>query len=249
MTHFSFAFFIVQLITMAIVDMGEVMAEELQGYSADMIQSTQEGKSAEAKIFRAQGYSRTEYLQAGARIIEIINPQVEKGWLIWPDSGMFAEQVLEPLALKVALTQLSENPCEQLTGYQCKRQGEELLNGRTCSVWEVVGSNAQWREWVDSERRFPVRQLFKSGQSTERVLEKLEQINGRTVELWRTFTSNTDTQTFEMLFWYDPILKTNLREEVPGLMVRELRNIKIGKLNSDLFQVPEGLERMSEQGR
>ncbi len=249
MEHFSlrYLFFLFLPLYAAVVSATEI--DGFQGFSAEMVQKTADGQSVYAKIFRAHGHSRTEYLQAGSRVVEIINPQAQKGWLIWPDAGMFAEQSLSPLAIQVALNKPGENPCEQLSGYLCKKQGEELVNGRPSSIWDVRGGNMQWREWVDRERRFPVRQQFQNGQTTERILEQVTEINGRSVELWRAVSRSGDGPTSEIAIWYDPELATNLREEVPGQMVRELLNLKIETLSSELFQVPDGLEQLSDPGR
>lgn len=246
MKHYLFVYLLILIapviVSTAVADSPAV----LQGFSAEMVQSRLDGQSVHAKVYRAQGHTRTEYQQAGSRVIEIINPQERMGWLIWPDVGIYAEQPLLPLAIKVARNELSENPCDQLSDYQCKQQGEELINGRMASIWDVRGTNAQWREWIDRERNFPVRQLFKDGGRTERVLEKLVEIEGRTVELWRATSGQKDAIRSEMLFWFDPLLATNLREDVPGEMVRELRNVQLRQFEPQLFQLPLGLERMPD---
>ncbi len=49
------------------------------------------------------------------------------------------------------------------------------------------------------------------------------------------------------IVWFDPRLKTAIRVEEDG-SIFELRNIREGRLSSDLFQAPEGYTRMSMPG-
>ena len=47
--------------------------------------------------------------------------------------------------------------------------------------------------------------------------------------------------------WYDPELKIAIREELPGGYIRELRDIKTGKQEKDLFEIPSIDEESSQK--
>jgi hypothetical protein len=46
--------------------------------------------------------------------------------------------------------------------------------------------------------------------------------------------------------WYDPQLKIAIREELQGGFIRELRDIKIGKQDKKLFEIPTGYKQVEQ---
>jgi len=57
------------------------------------------------------------------------------------------------------------------------------------------------------------------------------------VEKWE-LVSSWNKRTASSFQWYDPVLKLAVREEGPGGMVNELRNILEGPQPDHLFQLP-----------
>jgi len=115
--------------------------------------------------------------------------------------------------------------------------------------WEMVashqGETMKSTQWIDKERGVPLRQELPNGQTTELKFVGNEDVNGRQVEKWETITTvpnQPETRTFE---WYDPEIGLATRQELPGGMVSELTNIRVGKQPDELFNIPAGYERMS----
>ncbi len=70
-----------------------------------------------------------------------------------------------------------------------------------------------------------------------------ETLQGRSVEKWHCEKARGGMSKV----WFDPRLKTAIRVEEDG-SIFELRNIREGRLSSDLFQAPSGYTKMSMPG-
>lgn len=73
--------------------------------------------------------------------------------------------------------------------------------------------------------------------------EGVEKINGRKTEKWEVEVSQ-DGRKMRSLVWIDRSLGFPVREELPGGLVRELRNIQEGPQPDHLFQIPEAYKRI-----
>jgi hypothetical protein len=70
-----------------------------------------------------------------------------------------------------------------------------------------------------------------------------ETIGGRKVEKWEIVAEGKDGE-ISSTSWYDLELGIPIRELVPGKMMREMTNIKVGPQDDSLFMVPEGFEKV-----
>ena len=70
-----------------------------------------------------------------------------------------------------------------------------------------------------------------------------ETIGGRKVEKWEIVAEGKDGK-LTSTSWYDPELGIPIRELVPGKMMREMTDIKVGPQNDGLFMVPAGYEKV-----
>jgi len=83
------------------------------------------------------------------------------------------------------------------------------------------------------------------GQTRELKFVAMEELNGRRVEKWElvaTVPGRPETRTFQ---WFDSELELAVRQEFPGGMVSELKNIRLGKQLHDMLEIPAGYERMT----
>jgi hypothetical protein len=99
--------------------------------------------------------------------------------------------------------------------------------------------------WIDQARKMPIRQIFPDGSSMEMRLLGKETLNGRATEKWEMKVTRPGGQSNVGYQWFDPVLKTNIRDEQTGGFVNELRDIKLGTQPADLFVVPSGYTLMS----
>jgi hypothetical protein len=83
------------------------------------------------------------------------------------------------------------------------------------------------------------------GSGMELAFRGTEKVSGRMTEKWEMKTTSPDGEGQVSYQWFDPELKTNLREENPNGFVREMRNIKPGKQPDSLFTVPAGYKEIT----
>jgi hypothetical protein len=136
-----------------------------------------------------------------------------------------------------------------MPGLICHKIGEEEVGGRAAVKWEMEtaqgGQTMKSTQLIDKKRGVPLRQEMPNGQTTELKLVGEEELDGRKVEKWEmvaTMPDQPDTHSFQ---WFDSELDLAVRQEFPGGIVSELRNIRVGKQPDELFNVPAGYERMA----
>lgn len=203
------------------------------------------------KLFVGDKRVRTELSQQGQQIIRITDEDRGVEWMLFPDRKKYMERPLGGPGGAIPGTRSiqTKNPCSSMPGLTCRQLGEEKISGRTAVKWEMVDSQQKQTmkstQWIDKERGVPLRQEMFDGQTTELKFVATEELNGRRVEKWElvaTMPGRPETRTFQ---WFDPELELAVRQEFPGGMVSELKNIRVGKQPDDLFKVPAGYERMA----
>jgi len=73
-----------------------------------------------------------------------------------------------------------------------------------------------------------------------------ETINGRKTEKWEIVTE-TDKDEVTATLWFDVEIGIPIRELVPGKMMRELNNVKVGTQPDDRFTLPAGYEKIEPE--
>lgn len=221
-------------------------------FSAEMSQRGPQGEISVGKLFVGDKRARTELSQQGQQIIQIIDEDRGVEWMLFPDQKKYMEQPLGGPGGAIPGTTRSiqtKDPCSGMPGLTCRQLGEEKISGRTAVKWEMVASHQERTmkstQWIDKERGIPLRQEMFDGQTTEFKFVAMEELNGRRVEKWGlvvTMPGQPETRTSQ---WFDPELEFAVRQEFPGGMVSELKNIRVGKQPDDLFKIPAGYERMT----
>lgn len=220
-------------------------------FSAETSQYGPQGTLSSGKLFVGDKRVRTELSHQGQQIIRITDEGRGVEWMLFPDRKKYMEQTLGKHGAAMPGTRpiQAKNPCAGMPGLTCRQLGEEKIGGRTAVKWEMVASHhrrtMKSTQWIDKERDVPLRQEIFDGQTTELKFVAMEELNGRRVEKWEmiaTMPGRPETRTFQ---WFDPELELALRQEFPGGMVSELKNIRVGKQPDDLFKIPAGYERMT----
>ena len=219
-------------------------------FSAEAVQQVPNQPVRIARMYVARQGVRTEYQQDGQDMVEIYNLAEKRALLLMPNKRMYMEREMpgdmppNPLA-----NQPSANPCGNNPNLQCKRLGEEQIEGRRAVKWEMSGQQdgrpVRSLHWIDHSRNLPLRQLWSDGTISElRVLGR-ETLNGRATEKWELVTTRPDGDSRSSYQWYDAELGITIREELPGGYSRELRNIKVAAQPPTLFTQPQGYQRVT----
>jgi len=221
-------------------------------FSAETSQHGPQGTLSSGKLFVGDKRVRTELSHQGRQIIRITDEGRGVEWMLFPDRKKYMEQKAldKPGAAMPGTRPIqAKDPCAGMPGLTCRRLGEEKIGGRTAVKWEMVASHQGHTmksiQWIDKERGVPLRQEMFDGQTTALKFVAMEELNGRRVEKWEmiaTMPGRPETRTFQ---WFDPELELAVRQEFPGGMVSELKNIRVGKQPDDLFKIPAGYERMA----
>ena len=235
---------------------GELSAAQQQTpeYSADFYQKMQ-GNESSGRIYMGKGRMRSEMSQRGQKVIQIVDTNKKLGWMIMPAQKSYMEQQLSSGASPMSgqSQKGDSNPCMGMPGTQCKKIGEEKISGRTTVKWDITlnrqGKTQKGTQWIDKERGIPLKEIYPNGQQLERKMVGREKLSGREVEKWVMSMQGDKEGSQNIYSWYDPQLNIALREEMPGGVVREMRNIKIGPQDPKLFTVPAGYKKVTPQVR
>ena len=220
-------------------------------FSADMVQHGPQGEMSSGKMFVGDKRVRTEMAHQGQQVIRVTDENRGVEWILFPEQKKYMEQQLGAPGEQRpgAKSKPDEDPCVGMPGLTCRKLGEEDIGGRTAVKWEMVashqGQTVTSTQWIDKERGVPLRQEMPDGQTTELKFVAMESLDGRQVEKWEMVAAmpgRPENRTFQ---WFDPELDLSVRQEFPGGMVSELKNIRVGKQPDELFNIPAGYERMS----
>lgn len=221
--------------------------EKAEPFSATAVQLTPQG-AIQTRVYISDKAIRNEYEQNGHKMVEIIEPEANKRILLFPAEKVFVEQ--HAPAFPDRRVTNNDSPCAKLAGTLCRMLGKEEINGLDTEKWEFSrvenGRPVHTLHWIDSKRRLPVREFFANGTAIEMTLLEDETLNGRVAEKWQMQVMAASGQREQFLQWYDPEIKIVVREEHNDGYVRELRDIKVGKHNKELFSVPKGYERRAQ---
>jgi len=219
--------------------------------SADVVQSMPQQESRQGRLYVGNDQVRTDITVGGKTMIQIIDIKRQTAYILDPGQKSYMERKAGPAELSPGGGSAAKeaNPCAGMQNLACHRVGVESVNGRPAEKWElentVQGQSGKMVIWLDQVRHIPIRQLLPDGTSMEMRLLGRETLNGRNTEKWEMKATRPGGQGSVAYQWFDPELNMNIREEQPGGITSELRNIRIGKQPADLFAVPPDYTVMS----
>lgn len=216
-------------------------------FSADTVQTDPQKNQRVGHIFVGKNRVRSESEQNGQPVVNIVDTENRVTWVLYPRQRSYIEYRMgtqQPAAEP-------GSPCEGLPGAQCKKLGEERIQGRLATKWQVSipsqGGTVESTQWIGKEHSILLRQEIKGGTVMEQRMLQVEQFDGRTVEKWEMTVRKGERPVRRSLRWFDPQLNLAIREESPQGYVRELRNISIAPQNPGLFQVPAEFKKIVPQ--
>ena len=216
-------------------------------FSAEAVQRAPMSPEYHAKMYVSKDAVRTESTINDIAVVEIVNIKEQNRILFVSKEKIYMQQQRPSVD---TTKDISKSPCAKLPGTTCKKLGSETLNDRRTEKWEFSvernGQPLRSLHWIDIENRMPIREFYPDGTVTEMTMQGKEDIQGRKTEKWAMTIMHSDGQSRTSMQWYDPELKIAIREEMEGGFIRELRNIKTGKQDRQLFYVPAGYTQVDE---
>jgi hypothetical protein len=216
-------------------------------FSADTVQTDPQKNQRVGHIFVGKSLVRSEMQQNGQPVVNIVDTENQVTWVLYPQQRSYIEYRMESARPSAE----PGSPCEGLPDSQCKRLGEETIQGRPATKWQVripsPGGAVQSTQWIGKQRSILLRQEVEGGPVMEQRMLEVEQLHGRTVEKWEMTVSQGDQPVQRSTRWFDPQLNLAIKEENPGGYIRELRNITVAPQDPALFRVPEQFKKIIPQ--
>ena len=216
--------------------------ESTAQFSADTVTSAPQQGTQNGRLYIGNGKVRSELDVNGNTLIQIIDVDTQKAYMIDTEKKTYIQRKAGQASMP-ADTASQDSPCAGIPDIPCRKVGEEMISQRQTEKWELVkpsaGDGEKLYYWIDKERNIPLRQVMPDGFRLEMELAGSENINGRTTEKWKMIASRPGSADQLTWRWYDPEIKMNIREEQPGGVLREIRNIRIAPQPARLFTVPD----------
>ncbi len=191
-------------------------------------------------MYVGKGRVRTELEgDNGERIVEIIDPSLKKGLLLFPVRKTYMERPMPELQQAVEGSD-DGNPCRNIANAQCTLQGQELVNSRNSDKWEIRSGNSVATQWNDAQYKFAVKRVINGKTVMEMKYISNDAISGRYTEKWQAESVSPSGTLMRAVQWYDPELNIAIRQEIAGGHVRELVNIEVAPQPDAMFTVPRG---------
>jgi len=218
-------------------------------FSATAIQKAPDRPEYQTKMYISKDSIRKDSVQNNMPVIEIVKLKQQSRIFLVPNEKIYM-QITNPNPTDQGIQEISVSakPCEGLPNTSCQMLGEEKVNQRDAEKWEFTATieKQSYRSlhWVDKEHRMFIREFFPDGTISELVPDGVEKINGRNTEKWLWMLSGSDGKMQSATQWYDPELKIMIREELQGGYIRELRDVKTGKQDLKLFDIPSDYKQV-----
>lgn len=224
-------------------------------FSADAVQQDPQTKQWKAvgKMYVGQDRLRLESFQGDQTQVMIIDGDDHVAWMLNPAQQVYMEMKgmqTVPMLAGAPLPDETGSPCQDAK-MQCKKLGDEKIDGVTAEKWEFVvkgdSGDVKSTQWFDRAHEMAIRQEFPDGQVITRKYEGKAKIGGRETEKWEvSFTQGDKTQNG--IEYIDRSLNVVVRQEQSGGQVTALSDIKVAPQPASLFSIPPGY-RKQEMGQ
>jgi len=213
-----------------------------QQFSAEVIERGPQGRISQGRIHVSGDLLREQYAASPASLIRIQNRARGVQWVLSPQQRTYVE------VKAAAGTAAGNDACRQPPNDACIEEGPARVDGRPARIRRMIaeggGARPETREWIDTERGIVLRRETSNGQRMQWRRLALDLMDGRYAERWEVMLEGPSGLPARSFIWIDSELGIPVREEHEGGLVRELRNIRVGRQPSELFDVPVGYKRV-----
>ena len=133
--------------------------EEARAPFSAVAQLESDGRPFRVEVHATQDVLRLDLLHEGSDASMLLNRKEQEFWMLVParrlalrfDESWLADDVIGAVA--------SEDLCARTEDLQCRRVGEERIDGRLATRWEVTDASGApiGTYWFDERLRFPLR--------------------------------------------------------------------------------------------
>lgn len=236
-------------VALAVCTIGPLSAQQpgaaQTSYSATAIHKLPDLPETSGRILKSGDNMRLEFQQNGRQIIQILLPSMGVMYVLDPQTKTYTEMRGQTMPATAASRQ--SVPCSEQSGLAvCQRVGADTVSGIQVERW-LIAAQPQTQPlsllW-DPTRRQALRQDFPDGSSMAMRFKAMEDVNGRETEHWIIEVLAPGRETLTGGWWFDPVLRVVVREDLPGGESRRLENIVVGGVDATAFQVPEGWQQL-----
>ena len=239
-------------ISAALLSLGT--AEAVAGgvsFVADTHESYPKQGTVQGRMYVSEQGMRMERVQSGEQVVQISLPKQGIMRILFPAKRTYME-MKAPAGGGAGPGAKPENPCMGVAADRCKRLGAEAIGGIKAEKWQVSpqGAKGSAMVWWDPERKLSLRQELPDGSSSQMNFKGMADYEGRKVERWEMVSVSAKGQQQKAEQLMDRELGIAVREQFPGGILRELRNIRLTKADPSWFQIPQGfrLQQPQQQG-
>lgn len=220
-------------------------------FTATAVQEMPDGSAQTGWIAKSGRNMRLELEVDGKRSIQIMRGDEGRAYLVDPQQEIFA--VVEDPSIATAVDG-ADSPCPppaqmQAAQITCKVVGQGEVSGIVTQRYQIRVPGTQGAtlvEW-DPGRRRALAETWPDGTKLRLTFREMQEIGGRNVEYWSTVLERPGQPPVLGGWWFDPELRVVVREEIPGGIRRELRDIKVGPVDPALFEPPAGYTQVRPQ--
>lgn len=197
-------------------------------------------------LFYSTGRIRKEFFYYGEPVIQILDANKHVSLMCFTEQQLCYENTtLEEI--NIGIENAMSSPCEGSASVVCENMGEEQLNNRKATKWQIVVKDGEKEKlsslWIDSELKIPVKQALFNGTVIELKWLGDEKLNDRDTEKWVQQIKLESGVTEESFQWFDKELKISIRETLANGNSQELQHIVVEALEENLFTIPEGYDK------
>ncbi len=213
-------------------------------FTADAIQIRGENVSS-ARMYWLDGNVRFEYTEDGVSMAQIFDNKNNR--IIWLDNEnkFYLEKEIAESEKMLAgsKSKKTNDPCKQFVNAECVFLKKTKMNDRDVKKWLITlnnnGNDFHVFQWIDIKYKNILRQENSDGTGLSVHIKDGQEMNGRKVRKLTMVAFSASGEQEQGTQWYDNELDIVVRQEYQSGIVDELKNIKVGKVNKDLFTVPE----------
>jgi len=231
----------------------ETATPDGRSFSATAVQTLTDGSTQVGRIYKSGQNMRLEIQTGDQTSIQIMRGGEGRAFLVDPQNQTYAE-IRDP-SIAQAVTGAS-SPCPsvadmQASGLRCELTGKGEVSGVTTQKWEIQAAQSDdisIVEW-DTGRKRALTQIWPDGTQMTMTFQAMTDIEGRSVEHWTRTLQAPDQPATLGGWWFDAELRVVVREEMPGGVIRELKEITVAPVDPGLFLPPHDYKRVDPQHR